>query len=247
MLEFCARCRQLDRLNYVSTAYVAGKRTGTVYEHELILGQQHKNHYESTKFQAEVWVRETMDKVPTTVYRPAIVVGDSQTGETASSTGRTTCCARSRARQAAAGPVRPLRRAVQRRAARLHRRRDRRRRGDEPEAVGETLHLVDPGPGHRRRAVRRCWPRSTRTASRRSGCRRSWSQHTLQVPAFRKRSRCPARVDRVPEPPGQLRHPPRRPTSWPATGCAVRVSRSMCGPMVKFFREHEDDPKFVPA
>src|SRR5215212_3567628 len=82
VLEFCAGCKQLSRLNYVSTAYVAGERHGVVYEHELILGQGFKNHYESTKFQAEVWVQEMLDRVPTTIYRPAIVVGDSKTGET---------------------------------------------------------------------------------------------------------------------------------------------------------------------
>ena len=82
IIEFCQRCEKLERHNYVSTAYVAGTRKGIVYEHELIQGQWFKNHYESTKFQAEVWVRESMDKVPTAIYRPAIVVGDSQTGET---------------------------------------------------------------------------------------------------------------------------------------------------------------------
>ena len=82
VLDFCLACESLERHHYVSTAYVAGTRTGTVYEHELALGQDFKNHYESTKFQAEVWVRESMDRVPTTVYRPAIVVGDSETGET---------------------------------------------------------------------------------------------------------------------------------------------------------------------
>jgi len=82
VLDFCEACASLERLNYVSTAYVAGTRTGVVYEHELALGQSFKNHYESTKFQAEVWVRERMDRVPTTIYRPAIVVGDSKTGET---------------------------------------------------------------------------------------------------------------------------------------------------------------------
>jgi thioester reductase-like protein len=82
VIEFCQRCEKLERHNYVSTAYVAGTRQGVVYEHELIQGQWFKNHYESTKFQAEVWVRESMDKVPTAIYRPAIVVGDSKTGET---------------------------------------------------------------------------------------------------------------------------------------------------------------------
>jgi thioester reductase-like protein len=82
VIEFCQRCEKLERHNYVSTAYVAGTRKGVVYEHELIQGQWFKNHYESTKFQAEVWVRESMDKVPTAIYRPAIVVGDSESGET---------------------------------------------------------------------------------------------------------------------------------------------------------------------
>src|SRR4051812_30431139 len=82
VLDFCARCPRLERLNYVSTAYVAGDRRGVVYEHELSLGQGFKNHYESTKFQAELWVRDRMHEIPTTIYRPAIVVGDSRTGET---------------------------------------------------------------------------------------------------------------------------------------------------------------------
>jgi len=82
VLEFCLAAEGLDRLVYISTAYVAGWRTGVVYEHELVMGQEFKNHYESTKFQAEVWVREAMDRVPTTIIRPAIVVGDSRTGET---------------------------------------------------------------------------------------------------------------------------------------------------------------------
>src|SRR5215210_8657172 len=82
VLGLCEDCERLERLHYVSTAYVAGDRTGNVYEHELALGQGFKNHYESTKFQAEVWMRQAMGRVPVTVYRPAIVVGDSRTGET---------------------------------------------------------------------------------------------------------------------------------------------------------------------
>jgi len=82
VLDLCVAAEGLERLAYVSTAYVAGTRTGIVYEHELVMGQGFKNHYESTKFQAEVWVRQLMDRVPTTVLRPAIVVGDSKTGET---------------------------------------------------------------------------------------------------------------------------------------------------------------------
>lgn len=83
VVDFCRACSDLDRHHYVSTCYVAGKRTGLVLESELNEGQEFKNHYESTKFAAEVIVRESMNEIPTTVYRPGIVVGDSQTGETA--------------------------------------------------------------------------------------------------------------------------------------------------------------------
>jgi thioester reductase-like protein len=82
VLDFARRAKRLERHHYISTAYVAGWRSGRIYEAELAAGQTFKNHYESTKFAAEVLVRNTLDSVPTTIYRPAIVVGDSRTGET---------------------------------------------------------------------------------------------------------------------------------------------------------------------
>lgn len=82
IVDFCRACTQLERHHYISTAYVAGARTGRVLESDLDAGQGFKNHYESTKFRAEVVVRESMPAVPTTIYRPGIVVGDSRTGET---------------------------------------------------------------------------------------------------------------------------------------------------------------------
>lgn len=82
VVAFCEACTGLKRHNYVSTCYVAGLRNGLVLESELDEGQEFKNFYESTKFAAEVIVRASMDRVPTTVYRPGIVVGDSRTGET---------------------------------------------------------------------------------------------------------------------------------------------------------------------
>jgi len=82
VLDFCRRCDKLDRLLYVSTCYVSGDRTGRVLEEELDNGQGFKNHYESTKCWAEMDVRRNMDKIPTSVFRPAVVVGDSKTGDT---------------------------------------------------------------------------------------------------------------------------------------------------------------------
>src|SRR3954447_26708647 len=44
ILDLCAAAKKLERLVYVSTAYVSGGRTGIVYEHELVFGQDFKNH-----------------------------------------------------------------------------------------------------------------------------------------------------------------------------------------------------------
>jgi nucleoside-diphosphate-sugar epimerase len=73
----------LQRYVYFSTAYVSGDRTGPILETELNRSQKFKNFYEETKFQAEMLVQEIRDHVPVTIIRPGIVMGDSQTGETA--------------------------------------------------------------------------------------------------------------------------------------------------------------------
>jgi thioester reductase-like protein len=81
VLEFVGHARGFARLQYVSTAFVSGTARGTFRETDLDVGQGFKNHYEETKFQAEVEVARS--KVPATIYRPGVVVGDSKTGETA--------------------------------------------------------------------------------------------------------------------------------------------------------------------
>jgi thioester reductase-like protein len=80
VLEFVSQAPHFERLQYVSTAYVSGTARGTFRETDLDVGQGFKNHYEETKFQAEVEVVRA--KLPSTVYRPGVVVGDSKTGET---------------------------------------------------------------------------------------------------------------------------------------------------------------------
>ncbi len=83
VLEFCTGLPSLRRLQYVSTCYVAGDHRGLFREDDLDVGQTFSNHYVRTKFEAEVLVREAMtDGLPATIYRPGMVVGDSQTGQT---------------------------------------------------------------------------------------------------------------------------------------------------------------------
>jgi thioester reductase-like protein len=81
VLDLCRRTGIRD-FHHVSTSYVAGLRSGTVLESELDVGQEFGNDYERSKVQAETMVREADFLSPPTVYRPAIIVGDSQTGFT---------------------------------------------------------------------------------------------------------------------------------------------------------------------
>jgi thioester reductase-like protein len=83
LLDFAADCPRLARFHYVSTCYVSGRYPGVFSEDDLINGQRFQNFYEETKYLAEVEVQQRMaEGLPATVYRPAIVVGDSRTGAT---------------------------------------------------------------------------------------------------------------------------------------------------------------------
>lgn len=75
-----------ERLHYIGTAYIAGKRTGLIRESDCSLEYGFHNTYEQTKCEAELLVREAMQRqaLPVTIYRPSIIVGDSQTGYTSS-------------------------------------------------------------------------------------------------------------------------------------------------------------------
>jgi thioester reductase-like protein len=83
VLDFAQGCPRLRRHHYVSTCYVSGRHCGPFRETDLDVGQAFNNFYEETKFLAEVEVAHARDGgLPTSVYRPAIVVGDSRTGDT---------------------------------------------------------------------------------------------------------------------------------------------------------------------
>ncbi len=81
MLELC-RATGLRKLHYVSTAYVCGLRQGKILETEVDCGQEFRNDYEESKLKAELLVRgdDFIDEL--TVYRPAVISGDSKTGYT---------------------------------------------------------------------------------------------------------------------------------------------------------------------
>jgi thioester reductase-like protein len=248
IVDLCLAAEKLERLAYVSTAYVAGWRSGVVYEHELVMGQEFKNHYESTKFQAELWVRDYLDRVPTTILRPAIVVGDSQTGETQKFDGpyfmlRVIAESERRGRATAnfgrseapfnVVPVDFVVEAIAASAA-------------DPAAAGETLHLVDPEPLTAAELTRVL---SLEYSGKEPRGRISprIAAASLHVPMIRERL-----GGTPPESIPYLNHPVRFDTRR-----AVSVLqphdlvppnfRDYVGAMVSFFREHEDEAAFRPG
>jgi len=246
VLDFCEACTSLERLNYVSTAYVAGDRTGVVYEHELALGQSFKNHYESTKFQAEVWVRERFDRVPTTIYRPAIVVGDSKTGETQKFDGpyyvlrfidastRRHLPVPNIGRGVVPFNVVPVDFIVDSMVA----------LAKEPKAVGETVHLCDPSPlsahdmfGLLCRQLAGKEPAYTVPAAPVAASLRSKSLRTFFGGVPRETIR-------------YMNHPVRYDTRkatelLAAAGLSCPGFASYAPAMVEFFRAHKEDPALL--
>jgi thioester reductase-like protein len=248
VLSLCEDCERLERLHYVSTAYVAGDRGGTVYEHELSMGQGFKNNYESTKFQAEVWVRQAMGRVPITVYRPAIVVGDSRDGQTPKFDGpyyalrvisRATRMRQPIPRFGRSGApfnVVPVDFIIEAMTA----------AADVPELAGSTLHLVDPEPVT---AAELFDLLAEEYAGRETAYRLPprMVAASLRVPAVKKLfSGAPPQSIRY------LNHPvsfDTRSARELLEPKGVRCPRleEYVGPLVKFFKEHEDDPSYSPG
>lgn len=81
--EFARSLPQLRHYHYVSTCYVAGKRTGRILETELQHDAGFRNYYEETKYLAELEVEALKSELPITIHRPSVVCGDSRSGETA--------------------------------------------------------------------------------------------------------------------------------------------------------------------
>ncbi len=87
VLKFAERCQArggLRRLSHISTAYVAGDHAGCFSEDDLDVGQRFRNTYEQSKFEAERLVAAARERLPITVLRPSIVVGERDSGWTSS-------------------------------------------------------------------------------------------------------------------------------------------------------------------
>jgi nucleoside-diphosphate-sugar epimerase/acyl carrier protein len=80
VLEFARRCPRLERVVALSTAHVAGKRKGIIFEDDLEHDAGFVNTYEASKYEAERELRAAMRDLPVAVARISTVSGDSCTG-----------------------------------------------------------------------------------------------------------------------------------------------------------------------
>ena len=247
VIAFCRAAPGLERLHYISTCYVAGSRSGRIMEGELAEGQTFKNHYESTKFGAEVLVRASMADVPTTVYRPAIVVGDSRTGVTSKFDGPYYLL-RTLQRLGAHQPIPqvgrgdapfnvvPIDFVVAALAA----------GAADPEAVGETLQLCDPSPVTSAELMR-TFAREYAGREPRYSVPPGLLDRSLRFALVRKAFGGTPRESIV-----YLNHP----VSFDTTRAELVLARAglrcprfadYAPQIVRFFSEHQDDPAFGPT
>ncbi len=81
VLDFLDGAPRFERLAYISTCAISGDHVGVFDENDFDVRQGFKNFYEETKYLAEAEVRSRWGRIPTVIFRPSVIVGDSKTGE----------------------------------------------------------------------------------------------------------------------------------------------------------------------
>lgn len=80
LMHLISNWRSVEHIAHISTIQVAGCRTGTIYEDELLHKCGFVNVYEQSKYEAEVYVKSLFDFLPVSIYRISGLVGNSKTG-----------------------------------------------------------------------------------------------------------------------------------------------------------------------
>lgn len=81
LLELAESMPRLKRLVFWSSATVSGNREGFVAETDLNDTMGFRNPVEESLYRAELMLREVGEDLPIVILRPALMVGDSRTGE----------------------------------------------------------------------------------------------------------------------------------------------------------------------
>lgn len=80
-LGLAERFRHLEKFGHVSSLYVAGRRRGIVLESELEHDAGFVTYgYEQSKYEAELLLREYLDRLPIAVYRLSLLLGRQRDG-----------------------------------------------------------------------------------------------------------------------------------------------------------------------
>lgn len=83
VLDFAVECKNIKKINHISTAYISGDYRGIFREDDLDLGQKFNSTYEKSKFEAERLVHNYRKKgLWIDIFRPPLIVGDSKEGKT---------------------------------------------------------------------------------------------------------------------------------------------------------------------
>ena len=81
LMEFASRCPALQALGLMSTVYASGLRTGPIYEVAFDDSGGFANHYERSKWQAEVILMSRFAQLPWRVLRVATAIADDESGK----------------------------------------------------------------------------------------------------------------------------------------------------------------------
>lgn len=74
-------CSKLEKYAIISTAYIAGRRTGKIKETELEHNKGFVNTYEQSKYNAEIYLQEKSNTLPLNIYRLSTIIGQSIDGK----------------------------------------------------------------------------------------------------------------------------------------------------------------------
>ena len=167
----------LERLAYVTTAYVAGKRTGVVYEHELVMGQAVQEPLRVDEVPGRGLGSRRARRVPTTILARRSSSATRRTGETEKFDGPYYIL-RALEPGAAHGPADAAVRSLEAAfnvvpvdyvvAAMVA-------AAGDPATVGQTLHLVDPDPLSAHELVELLSRALHRPRGRAAACPPAWS------------------------------------------------------------------------
>lgn len=80
IVGFVNNCNHIQKCAFISTAYVAGKRSGIIKENELEHSQGFVNTYEQSKYEAEALLNSYKRNFPLNIYRLSTIIGRASDG-----------------------------------------------------------------------------------------------------------------------------------------------------------------------